>query len=152
MTITYSVETTDDDGHTLTCDPVPHAPRYAAVAIQAGKLAANLQTSGRVYVRFDKPNGTSGYLNSDGDHDLTGYAYAPNAYKFVVYQRDAGGRVERLHTQVNLPACESADYKHAETLMGWAESVVYWTADVGPATGIAPVTSYGQAYMSGRAA
>jgi hypothetical protein len=58
----------------------------------------------------------------------------------VTYTRDASGVITRTHSRVNMRAADrAAEYPHAETLMGWPESRVYWRDASGRSVGVAPL-------------
>lgn len=61
--------------------------------------------------------------------------------QYVVYQRSESGNLTRVHDRVTLSKIErTAEYPHAEKLLGWAERTVFWSRQDGPATGVAPVS------------
>lgn len=67
----------------------------------------------------------------------------------IRYYRDAAGLVTREPhgtpagdwDRHETAAALLADYPHAARLLGWPESVVYWTARTGPAHGRAVVAT-----------
>lgn len=62
-------------------------------------------------------------------------------HRFMVYTRDDGGRITREHRTVTLSASEIKNgYQHAEKLIGWPETIVYWNTEYGIGNGLAPLS------------
>jgi hypothetical protein len=60
---------------------------------------------------------------------------------YVTYTRSESGTVTRDHNRIQLAKAErTAQYPHAEKLLGWAERMVYWSSQTGAAIGVAAVT------------
>lgn len=57
--------------------------------------------------------------------------------KYVKYVRDEMGNIARDHDGVAEHNVNVDDYPFVETLRGWPEQSVQWSAEVGPTTGIA---------------
>ena len=62
-------------------------------------------------------------------------------HNYMVYTRDEGGRITREHRTAAVPAEEiKSRYPHAEKLVGWPETAVYWTTAFGWGNGLAPMS------------
>lgn len=61
------------------------------------------------------------------------------ARPYTVYERNDAGTVRRLHLRATMTTAERVhEYPYREALQGWPESEVFWTAETGPARGVAP--------------
>ena len=59
--------------------------------------------------------------------------------RYVTYQRSASGTIERIHDArpTMTKAQRTEQYPHAERLLGWPETTVYWVCAAGPCVGVA---------------
>ena len=68
--------------------------------------------------------------------------------KYAVYARTKEGQIHRMKNVIydfphspQFPYCSLAPYVYEESLIGFPEPMVLWTARMGPCVGIAPILS-----------